>query len=291
MLPAENSSHEPTTYVVDAEAALEMARLLQQDQLMTEHLGGLFPERSDMTGIERILDLACGPGGWALQCAHTYPEITVVGIDKSHRVIAYAQTQAFVHGTTNTHFQLMDILTPLDFPDGSFDLINARLILGFMTPTAWPKLLQECRRLLRPGGILRLTEAEYGLANGRTFERVSALFTTALYKAGQSFSPDGRHIGITPMLGRLLRQGGYQEVNHLAAAIEFSVGTPAHESVYQNMMTLLQLIPPFLLHWEVTTQEEFAALSAQFLDEMRQEDFCGVCYYLTAWGSVPLEKQ
>ncbi len=69
-------------------------------------------------------------------------------------------------------------------------------------PEAWPHLLQECVRITRPGGSIRLTEAEYSLSNSPAFERIGALCTQALKIAGQSFSPDGRHIGITPMLGR-----------------------------------------------------------------------------------------
>src|SRR4051795_13569739 len=38
----------------------------------------------------------------------------------------------------------MNILNGLDFPDSSFDLVNARFLFGSMPQSAWPKLLQEC---------------------------------------------------------------------------------------------------------------------------------------------------
>jgi hypothetical protein len=53
------------TYVIDAESAAEMSRLLEQDRLLTSHLGGLLPERTDLAPMQWVLDLACGPGGWA----------------------------------------------------------------------------------------------------------------------------------------------------------------------------------------------------------------------------------
>ncbi len=51
----------------------------------------------------------------------------------------------------------MNALKPLAFEDASFDLINMRFIAAFMHQEMWPKLFLECRRLLRPGGMLRIT--------------------------------------------------------------------------------------------------------------------------------------
>uniref|UniRef100_UPI0035E452C3 class I SAM-dependent methyltransferase n=1 Tax=Thermogemmatispora sp. TaxID=1968838 RepID=UPI0035E452C3 len=58
----------------------------------------------------------------------------------------------------------------LDWPDASFDLINGRLLCGFMLPAAWPRLLAECHRLLKPGGIIRLTEVEPMLTISAAYE-------------------------------------------------------------------------------------------------------------------------
>src|ERR1700753_1331797 len=89
------------TYVVDAESSAEMARLMRQEQLITEGMGGLFPEGIDLSHADRILDIACGPGGWVIETAFTYPHIEVIGVDISHRMITYAQAQANVQGLTN----------------------------------------------------------------------------------------------------------------------------------------------------------------------------------------------
>lgn len=43
--------------------------------------------------------------------------------------------------------------------------------------------------------------------------------TQALKVAGQSFSPDGRHGGITPLLGRFLRDAGCRNIRHLASIL------------------------------------------------------------------------
>src|SRR5258708_3157755 len=53
-------------YVIDAENAAEMARLLLQDQLLTRAMGGPLAEQVDMSQVHRVLDIGCGPGGWVL---------------------------------------------------------------------------------------------------------------------------------------------------------------------------------------------------------------------------------
>src|SRR5215831_21124942 len=89
-------------YISDPESGAEMARLIDQDRLITVGMGGLFPERSnDFSGIHRLLDGACGPGGWALEIAFQYPQIEVVGFDVSQAMIDYANARARIQGLEN----------------------------------------------------------------------------------------------------------------------------------------------------------------------------------------------
>src|SRR2546426_4381475 len=120
------------TYVLDSESAAEMARLISQDHLVTEHMGGLLAERPNFSHIHRVVDIACGPGGWAQEVAFAHPNIEVVGIDISKTMIEYANAQAEVQNLTNLEFLVMDVHSPLEFPDESFDLVNARFLIGFI---------------------------------------------------------------------------------------------------------------------------------------------------------------
>ena len=56
----EPTEQKKNTYVIDAESAAEMARLMRQDQLITAGMGGIFPEQIDLSGVQRVLDLAFG---------------------------------------------------------------------------------------------------------------------------------------------------------------------------------------------------------------------------------------
>ncbi len=287
----ENTSrHSPAlnnTYIMDAENAGELARLMQQDRVITEGMGGLFPEGQSLPDGGRVLDLACGPGGWTLEVAFTYPKVEVIGVDLSANVIEYARAQAWSRGLENIQFHVMNIMEPLDFPDASFDLINGRLLFGFMLPAAWPRLLAQCRRLLKPGGVVRLTETEWPLTNSPAFETQMNLLSRALKEAGQSFSVDGRHVGILPVLPWLVRQAGFVDVRTRASVIEWSLGTPAHYSVFKDCMLALELVRPFLLKMGAGSREELERLYQQSVTEMQQEGFCGVWTLLTAWGRQP----
>lgn len=274
------------TYMIDSESAAEVARLSRQDRVITNLMGGLFPERTDISSIHDVLDLACGPGGWATEVGIAFPAMQVTGVDISPLMIAYAQANTAEKSLANVQFREMDVLQPFDFPDNSFDLVNARLIFGFMPPAAWPKLLQECVRVTRPGGTIRLTDCENTLTNSLACEQLGRLMATALKKAGQSFSPDGYHFGLLPMLGSFLRTAGCKNIQRAAHCFDFSAGTEDHVEAFQNAMVAYRLTQPFLVRTGVATQQELERLYQKAMEEMQASSFCGLIFYLTVWGEV-----
>lgn len=276
-----------STYILDSESTAEMARLARQDRLITQGMGGLFPERDDIAGIERILDIGCGPGGWALEVAFNHPSVQVVGIDISQIMIQYAQTHAALQGLENASFRVMNALQPLDFPDESFDLVNGRDFALWMPPGAWSGFIRECLRILRPGGVLRITDYETSTINTPAFERMMLLLYQALNRAGQGFSPNGYNNCLTAMLARFLRDASCQRVQTKAYAVDFSAGTEANQSFYHNMIANMKGAEPFLLKWEVTTQEEFDKLFQHMQIEILSDVFCSLWFVLTAWGEKP----
>src|SRR5690242_15800494 len=117
-----DSTRSETTYLNDPESAAEMARLLEQGRLLTACMGGVFPEqRGNLSGIHDVLDVACGPGGWALEVASAYPQMQVTGFDISRAMIEYATLQASLQHLENARFEVLDATAPLPFADASFD--------------------------------------------------------------------------------------------------------------------------------------------------------------------------
>ncbi len=267
----------------------EKVRLIEQDRHFNQAIGGLLAEQAEsvLANVRRVLDVACGPGGWALDLAQQYPDIEVVGVDIDVGMIEYANTMARASGLDNALFQVMDATKPLAFPDGSFDLVNARFLVGFLTQAQWPAVVEELLRVCRSGGIVRLIESEWGGTSSPSYEQSLNFTILAMQRVGQGFSVDGRHVGITPHVRHFLLQAGCMDVQEVAYALDFSAGTPMQKLVCDDLWVAQKLLQPFHVGVGVATQEEVDRLYEQIPAEMLSGDFYGTLYLLTAWGSKP----
>ncbi len=196
MTPPVDPPKSGNVYISDSESGAEMARLLDQDRLITKGMGGLFPERSNgFSGMHRVLDGACGPGGWALEVAFTHPDIEVVGFDISQAMIDYANGQARVQALDNASFHVMNLLKPLDFPNSSFDLVNVRFV-NFLPAATWPQFVHELARITHSGGFIRLTESEWWyFSTSPALETLNSMVIQAIKVQG-GFSQTGRFTGL-----------------------------------------------------------------------------------------------
>jgi len=270
------------------ENSTQLAWLFNLDSNLTRIMGGLFPERDDdINGIHDILDLACGSGGWALEIAHLYPHVQVIGVDINKPLIEYVRAHAKARSIKNARYQVTNILEPLSFPNASFDLVNARTLFSSLKPADWPTLLRECNRILRPGGTLRLTEMERPVTNKLAQEQMWDIFARALYISGRSFSPDGHHIGIIPHLGRLLYEAGFEHIHNRAFTPEISQHSPEFGSWRELDTYAWNLLEPFFVKTGVVTAEALSELQAQTLQGFMSEDFYSVLFYFTCWGEKP----
>jgi ubiquinone/menaquinone biosynthesis C-methylase UbiE len=271
-------------YIIDAENAAEMARLVVQDRLITRLMGGVLPEQPDLSRVSHVLDVACGPGGWLLDLVEQHPHIHGIGIDISQLMMNYATYLAKERALTNVRFHVMDATQHLNFADSTFDLVNARLLTGFLSTQQWSVFIEECKRITKPGGILRITEAEWGFTNSAAYDQLVQYNYLALSRSAHSFSPHGRTCGTTNMLRLLLRRAGYERIAYQAHAIDYAAGTEAHSSNCQNLLTFHKLIQPFLVQMQVASLEELQRLYRQVELDIASEDFCAIDYFLTVWG-------
>lgn len=101
----------------------------------------------------RILDAGVGTG-----CnIPFYPaDACVTGIDLSPAMLARARQRAKAVGRT-VDLQLMDV-TRLDLPDDIFDAAVASFLFCVLPDESQPDALRELRRVIKPGGTLRLLE-------------------------------------------------------------------------------------------------------------------------------------
>jgi SAM-dependent methyltransferase len=128
-LPPEPQREYPSTYFVqDRSNQEELNRLRVFDYTLTAGMGGVLPEQPDPTAFPRVPDVGCGTGGWLIELAKTTPTCTrLVGADVSFTFVEYARAQAEAAQVSDrVEFRLMDALLMLEFPTGTFDLVNHR---------------------------------------------------------------------------------------------------------------------------------------------------------------------
>jgi len=112
----------------------------------------------------RVLDLATGTGDLAIMVARTHPEVTVVGVDPSAKMLEVGQKK-LVEGELTERIELqVGDAQDLKFPDNTFD----GLCIAFGIRNVPDRLqgLREMARVTKPGGrvaILELSEPRGGV--------------------------------------------------------------------------------------------------------------------------------
>ncbi len=124
---------------------------------------------------ERVLELACGPGGLGLAAAERVaPGGEVVLSDVVAEMTSIALARAAARGVTNVRGRDLD-LESIEEPEASYDVVLCREGLMFAPDPA--RAAREIRRVLRPGG--RVALAVWGPRErnpwlGLVFDAVSA---------------------------------------------------------------------------------------------------------------------
>lgn len=153
----------------DAPAAEQLRRKLHQlwaevADSWAEHAGSVdersaqltdsMLERAALAPGDRVLELACGPGGAGLLAAQRVaPDGEVVLSDVAAEMIAIASARADAIGLKNVSTRVLD-LEQIDEPDASYDVVLCRE--GLMLVPDPARAASEIRRVLRPGGRLAL---------------------------------------------------------------------------------------------------------------------------------------
>lgn len=286
-----HGEHPSTYFVQNRKSEDELARLMIQDQMLTDGMGGVLPELPDPGTLRKVLDVGCGPGGWLIKTAKEYPAIVrLVGADVSSTMIAAAREQAEAQSVANrVEFHVMDALRMLEFPAKTFDLINQRLGSSYLRTWDWPGLLSEFQRVSRTGGIVRLTEGDIMVeSTSPALTRLLSLSLETFYRAGHFFEPRGD--GIAGELPRLLKQSGFLDVQTSIHSLHYRAGTPQGEAYYKDMMHAFRTALPFYRKW-VRVPDDYEAIYRQALGEMQEPDFTAIWRVHTAWGVTPLRQE
>jgi SAM-dependent methyltransferase len=156
----------------------------------------------------RLLDAGCGPGSITIGLARAVAPGEAVGIDASVEAIAAARERAAAEGVTNVRFEVADVCK-LPFEDATFDAAFAHALLQHLP---WPlDALLELRRVLRPGGVIGLADAEFDGA-------IIAPESDALTRGGEIMRRLRRNPHAGKRLRGLLHNAGFVRIEASATA-------------------------------------------------------------------------
>ncbi|MGE8133992.1 class I SAM-dependent methyltransferase [Novosphingobium subterraneum] len=112
---------------------------------------------------KRILDVGCTVGHNAVPFAEGFPDAEVIAIDTAAASLRYGAARAAGLGVKNIRFVQASGEDLSRFPDNHFDWVQTTMFLHELSAESMPKILAECRRVLKPGGLLlHVEQPQYG---------------------------------------------------------------------------------------------------------------------------------
>lgn len=128
--------------------ASDYARISGLQKAMAEEVLALL----DLKGAERILDIGCGNGKITAEIAARVPEGSVLGVDPSHEMIAFASSHYGPSMRPNLRFEIADA-RELPYRD-EFDLVVSFNALHWVTQQ--DEALRSIRTAMKPEGRAQL---------------------------------------------------------------------------------------------------------------------------------------
>lgn len=110
------------------------------------------------TPPEAILDLGCSVGMSSFALQALYPRAAITGVDLSPYFLAIARYRSQQRSLSAPLTWLHAPAEATGLPDACFDLVSAHLVFHELPQVAAIAILQEARRLLRPGGHLAIMD-------------------------------------------------------------------------------------------------------------------------------------
>jgi ubiquinone/menaquinone biosynthesis C-methylase UbiE len=213
-----------------------------------------------------VLDCGCGPGSITVHFAELVAPGEVVGIDIEGEQLAMGESLARARGLSNVRFSAGDIYD-LPFPEATFDAVFAHGVLYHLR--APEKALGEMFRVLRPGGIIGIRDADEASSVHAPESPVLARAVGLVLRAWE-------HNGVNLRFGRhqrrSLREAGFADIE--ASASYDSFGTPRATRSFGALLANLILEPQIA---EPILQEGWATRPE--LEEMSQA--------ARSWGEHP----
>jgi trans-aconitate methyltransferase len=108
-----------------------------------------------LRSVDRVLDVGCGSGDFTAKVAALVPEGHVVGLEPQPSMLAEARQRS----RPNQSFVLapaQELERAMADDEQPFDVVMSRSVLHWVPERDHRAILEQCKRVLRPGGTLRI---------------------------------------------------------------------------------------------------------------------------------------
>jgi len=194
----------PVNQSFDGATAAAYETIFESLEPLWKRHAALIARYSDC-GRLNILDIGSGPGEPSCTLAFTFPTAQITCTDPAPDMNAKAKARAEKKGVQLSAFSVCGGEDLSQFPDSCFDFVTMNFALMFVPDRA--KCLEECKRVLKPGGKVLSTV-------WKTNSFMAAVSTAAAEFTGE---PPGEPPPINPMA---LKAENAQEDLGTAAALE-----------------------------------------------------------------------
>lgn len=120
-------------------------------------INALWQNQNPTPGL-RVIELGCGPGFYSRGLAQRFPQISVIGVDRSRCQVRSARERAAAQNINNCFFERVSALA-LPSKDATFDILIASRI--FTVLPDHHRAVEEMFRVLRSGGRCFIAEPRY----------------------------------------------------------------------------------------------------------------------------------
>lgn len=236
---------------------------------------------ANLSGVQDVLDVGCGPGVIARALACRYPGAQVTGLDISPDRVARAIRQnadvpnaAICHGSA----------TNMPFGEGQFDLVYCRFLLEYLPNRA--EAVAEMVRVCRPGGSVVLQDLDGQLLwHFPCDEQMAGGIGRVLRRLSDT--------GFDPFVGRKLYSlawiSGLRDLSVRIEPYHLIAGTiDAHD--YELWKLKLDIALPFITK-ALGSRSDAEQLTAAFLQHLQREDTLTYSVVFTVSGRKEGKKE
>lgn len=178
--------------------------------------------------VGRLLDMGCAIGNSTLPWCVALPDAEIRGIDVGAPVLRYAHARAEAKGCS-VHFSQQNA-ERTDFDDESFDLVVSHIMLHETSHKALPRIFAECKRLLKPGGVMLHLEIP------RSTEPFAAfMMDWESYNNNEPFSRQFRETDVV----KLVRDAGLANPRFDLAPVNFDTSQRNYGGVFEGFPVIV----------------------------------------------------